>query len=135
MKKETKYTLLSLPGTFLLMIAINLVFSMFEGGKCVLGWGTPKICGFGEWVHTLFLNTFFLSVFLSPLYIIIPLLTFFITRYFKIKHQTVLTAQPSVTLKQSKRSMWVVIFVIVLFYLFIWPGSIGHWVLYFFLTR
>lgn len=99
MKKETKYTLLSLLFVLLLFVAGNM---------------------------------FGISMYFLRYIIVIPVITFFTARYFRIKHQSASDTQPNSPMAVqigAKDLIWVVVWVIVVviaaFALMLWSYAVG----------
>lgn len=126
MKKETKYTLLSLPIIFLLSTFIYFLF--LDANLCDYGWfSLQKYCT-GIGMIDFFINFFgggvLISILSFPAYIFIPLITFFITRHFRKKQENQSFLQPVVAQsKQKSVAVWIIVITISLILFYIWSKS------------
>jgi hypothetical protein len=134
MKKETKYTLVSIPLVYASLSILSLLLSLrpyISFGAC--GEYLHK-CNIIEFLTQGLIYGFVFSVYFFPVYVAIPLITFFTIRHFRIKHQVILTTQPDTTTQKSRQGVGniitkiitrAIIIVLVFFALYYWAYFSG----------
>ncbi|MEK7669068.1 MAG: hypothetical protein AAB350_00545 [Patescibacteria group bacterium] len=124
MKKEIKYTLVSFPTVFLLFVifsvAISLkIFILYGGCSEAAPFSTMHQCTITEFIGVSFLNGYVLSIYLFPVYIVIPLVTYFITKWLRIKKESQNIVSDSILLTHNKKKKFIKFFVVTLVIIFV----------------
>lgn len=126
MKKETKYTLLSFPVSYLLIVLFLLIIAIAEGGECtsIDPLASSYYCSLGEFFYNQFENAFLVSLippfsfFFAPVYLLIAGITFFTTRHIRIKYEMPSIIQSATPQHRVRNSIVWLIFILIFLYLF-----------------